>query len=104
MQRISTLLQKINELAAKDKEAGVIDIDLMMDYTRVLYADLQEWRARVSFNTSLNMQNTTAQTAEPTPQIASAPAAQPVTVAESDILPKETLEEEKLSDYSYSGC
>lgn len=53
MQRINTLLQKINDLASKDKDAGVIEIDLMMDYTRVLYADLLEWRARVSFNTSL---------------------------------------------------
>lgn len=67
MQRITTLLQKINDLASKDKDAGVIDIDLMMDYTRVLYADLQEWRGRVSFNTSLggggkpepSVQNTT---------------------------------------------
>jgi hypothetical protein len=62
MHRITTLLQKINDLASKDKDAGVIDIDLMMDYTRVLYADLHEWRARVSFNTSLDGGTATAAT------------------------------------------
>ena len=78
MQRISTLLQKINELASKD-EANVIDIDLMMDYTRVVYADLLEWRSRVSFNSSLN--NAPAPPAPapvpPTPRQAEVPQAPP---------------------------
>ncbi len=39
MQRISTLLQKLTELS-ENKNLTAIDIDLMMDYTRVLYADL----------------------------------------------------------------
>lgn len=42
--RITALLQKIHELAGKPDEASAIDIDLMLDYTRVLYSDLLEWR------------------------------------------------------------
>lgn len=45
--RIPTLLQKISELAAQPERRTVIDVDLMMDYTRVLYADLLEWRGRL---------------------------------------------------------
>jgi len=42
MQRISTLLQKLTELADNRSNLTAIDVDLMMDYTRVLYADLIE--------------------------------------------------------------
>ena len=52
MQRIPTLLQKISELSQKGGNA-VIEIDLMLDYTRVLYADLLEMRNRIAFNESL---------------------------------------------------
>jgi hypothetical protein len=45
--RIPTLLQKISELAAHPERRTAIDVDLMLDYTRVLYADLMEWRARL---------------------------------------------------------
>lgn len=46
MERINVLIEKINHLRGQiDKETPhVIDIDLMMDYTRVLYADLSELR------------------------------------------------------------
>lgn len=53
MQRIPTLLQKMSELAKLNEKATVIDIDLMMDYTRVIYADLLEWRGRALFNASI---------------------------------------------------
>lgn len=54
MQRIPTLLQKLNELSQTDPgKISAIEIDLMMDYTRVLYADLLEMRNRVHFTTSL---------------------------------------------------
>ncbi len=53
MQRIPTLLQKMSDLAKLNEKATVIDIDLMMDYTRVIYADLLEWRARALFNASI---------------------------------------------------
>jgi homoaconitase/3-isopropylmalate dehydratase large subunit len=47
MERIQTLLQKITDLHRGEKEKTVIDIDLMLDYTRVLYADLLEWRGKM---------------------------------------------------------
>lgn len=52
MQRINTIVQKITDLT-KQEEKTVIDIDLMLDYTRVLYADLLEWRSKIAFNNSL---------------------------------------------------
>ena len=54
MQRIPTLLQKLNELSQTDPaKISAIEIDLMLDYTRVMYADLLEMRSRVHFTTSL---------------------------------------------------
>jgi hypothetical protein len=53
MQRIDTLLQKISELSSKGDKNTVIDIDLMLDYVRVVYADLLEWRGRMVFTGSL---------------------------------------------------
>ncbi|MCB9064271.1 MAG: hypothetical protein H6551_03920 [Chitinophagales bacterium] len=41
MQRIPTLLSKIQELSNK-RDITEIDVDLMLDYTRVMYADLLE--------------------------------------------------------------
>jgi hypothetical protein len=52
MQRIPTLIQKISELSQKG-DHHLIEIDLMLDYTRVLYADLMEMRNRIAFNESL---------------------------------------------------
>jgi hypothetical protein len=45
--RIPTLLQKLSELSAQPERRSAIDVDLMLDYTRVLYADLLEWRSRL---------------------------------------------------------
>lgn len=53
MQRIKMLLQKINEIAHKGDKASLIDIDLMMDYTRVLYADMAEIRSKLTFRTEV---------------------------------------------------
>ncbi len=53
MQRIITILQKLNELATA-RAHTVIDIDLMMDYTRVIYADLIEQRNRQQFTDRLS--------------------------------------------------
>src|SRR5690349_18813231 len=50
MQRISTLLQRLTELSAREKDYELIDIDLMLDYTRVVYADLLELRKNVAIN------------------------------------------------------
>lgn len=53
MQRIKMLLQKINEIAHKGDKATLIEIDLMMDYTRVLYADMAEIRSKLTFRTEV---------------------------------------------------
>jgi hypothetical protein len=60
MQRVATLLSKIKELSDK-KNASLIEIDLMMDYTKVLYADLLEWRNKIAFTEPLTIKQ------EPTP-------------------------------------
>lgn len=54
MQRIPTLLKKIAELAEKGDSNSTIDIDLMLDYTKVVYADLLEWRSRKTFVSSID--------------------------------------------------
>lgn len=79
MQRIPTLLQKISELSERKDKAGVIEIDLMLDYTRVLYADLLEWRGRAAFNDTLTPAKPV--TVAPVQNVA-APAPQSMPVAE----------------------
>jgi hypothetical protein len=44
MERIEHILRRIQELYYSKHEKTGIDIDLMLDYTRVMYADLLEWR------------------------------------------------------------
>ncbi|MFT4061652.1 MAG: hypothetical protein QM642_04760 [Edaphocola sp.] len=44
MERIQNILQRIQEIYYGKNQKTAIDIDLMMDYARVLYADLIEWR------------------------------------------------------------
>lgn len=46
MERIETILQRIQERYYSKGEKTAIDIDLMLDYTRVMYADLLEWRKK----------------------------------------------------------
>lgn len=46
--RINNLLQKIKSLAESPEPRSIIDVDLMLDYTRVLYADLLEWRSQLA--------------------------------------------------------
>lgn len=54
MQRIHTLLQKLTDLSKTDADKiSAIDIDLMLDYTRVMYADLLEWKSRRQFSENL---------------------------------------------------
>jgi hypothetical protein len=52
MQRITTLLDKIKELNSKP-DPSLIEVELMMDYTKVLYADLFEWRNKLGFKEQL---------------------------------------------------
>jgi len=44
MERIKTFVQKIQEIYYSKHPKSAIDIDLMLDYTRVMYIDLLEWR------------------------------------------------------------
>ena len=44
MRRIPVLIEKLQELAEQGKDITILDVDLMLDYTRVLYADLLEIR------------------------------------------------------------
>ena len=46
MERIEHILKRIQELYYSKHEKTGIDIDLMLDYTRVMYADLLEWRLK----------------------------------------------------------
>lgn len=46
MERIAQLIKKIQDVYYKPGATEVIDLDLMMDYTRVLYADLLEERTQ----------------------------------------------------------
>lgn len=57
MQRIETLLQKLTDLSRLKDKATPIEIDLMMDYTRVIYADLIEWRNRTNFVNAIPVEN-----------------------------------------------
>lgn len=60
MQRIKMLLQKINEIAHKGDKPSLIEIDLMMDYARVMYADMAEIRNKISLRN--DVPNVTATT------------------------------------------
>jgi len=64
MERITTLLEKIKELN-DIPNPSLIEVDLMMDYSRVLYADLFEWRKKLAFNDAV--------TTKPAPVPVSAP-------------------------------
>lgn len=66
MQRILTLIDKIKELHERPN-ISAIEIDLMMDYTRVLYADMLEWRNKVSFTQNLNSGTTQKPVSQPLP-------------------------------------
>lgn len=48
MERINATLQRIKDLYEQKNTKTTIDIDLMLDFTRVLYADLLEWRKTVT--------------------------------------------------------
>lgn len=44
MERVKNVLQRLQELYYSKHQKSAIDVDLMLDYTRVMYADLLEWR------------------------------------------------------------
>ncbi len=71
MERIKYLINKLNEAQHAKGQRNIIEIDLMLDYTRVLYADLLEWRGRL-----LHQEQPPAEPAFSMPA-APAPVAQP---------------------------
>jgi hypothetical protein len=77
MERIPSLLHKIQELYDQQNTKTTIDIDLMMDYTRVIYAELLEWRSRATPAIVLEQQQ--PHTPPPVPQ--SAPTISEITIA-----------------------
>lgn len=97
MQRISTLLQRLAELAEHDKERTLIDIDLMLDYTRVVYADLLEIRKNIAINTiSAPMPETTntyTQSATPSVEVRVEP-----TPARQEPVIEHHVEEERVAE------
>jgi len=76
--RITALLQKIHELASQAEDATAIDIDLMLDYTRVLYSDLLDWRDEVRKPQPPVKQASPNEQAVVTPAADAAPKPEPV--------------------------
>lgn len=68
MERIGILLEKIKDLNSTNP--SLIEVDLMLDYTRVLYADLFEWRKKVAFNDGLIVKNDVKKDGDAHPDIA----------------------------------
>lgn len=64
MQRIPIVLEKLQELSDKGDKNTAIEIDLMLDYTRVLYADLLEWRKKAAVKIPVMQEPTLAEMAE----------------------------------------
>lgn len=95
MQRIETLILKIQELSKKS-EPHAIDVALMIDYTKVLYSDLLDWEAKLKSpivpNVSVENQQPIPQQ-QPTPtfinNIAESPA-QPVVNSSPSEIPLKT--------------
>lgn len=62
MQRIKLLIQKLADTAGDGHDKAIIDIDLMLDYTRVLYADLLEIRKNKILTEQANIVSSTGDT------------------------------------------
>jgi hypothetical protein len=72
MERIKNILQRLQEVYFSKHQKSAIDVDLMMDYTRVMYADLMEWRTQFKEppTTELAEKNTDVATSEAEKQAA----------------------------------
>ncbi len=91
MERIHNLLRKLQDIYYKQEEKQVIDLDLMLDYTRVLYADLLDARtdilAKQGMGLHLKPEPTVAREQEPEPEVVVAPVENEVatTIEEPEI-------------------
>lgn len=80
MERVKNVLQRLQELYYSKHQKSAIDVDLMLDYTRVMYADLLEWRrtfkdeSPVAEEAEVNTPQTSA--AEPAAPATAPPAAE----------------------------
>lgn len=75
MERIKNILQRLQEVYYGKHQKSAIDVDLMMDYTRVMYADLMEWRKQFKdpLTSETAEQNTTVITSEAEKEAAATP-------------------------------
>lgn len=95
MQRIETLILKIQELAKKS-EPHAIDVALMIDYTKVLYSDLLDCEAKLksSFVTNVSIENSQSIPQLPIPNFINnsvESAAQPIVNSTSSENPLKTF-------------
>lgn len=80
MERVKNVMQRLQEVYYGKHQKSAIDIDLMLDYTRVMYADLLEWRRQfgdppTTENAEANKEVVTSEAAKET---AAAEDAEPV--------------------------
>ena len=80
MERIENVLRRIQEVYYSRHEKTGIDIDLMLDYTRVMYADLLEWRKRFKDELPANGQAVAPQPGHTAPVAPEAAVAETQTV------------------------
>lgn len=101
MERIEQILRRIQELYYSKHEKTGIDIDLMLDYTRVMYADLLEWRKKFK-DMPADLQPVTAaipeQKAEPTVVAAEPSAPLPAAVPAEKPVAQQPAEKAELAD------
>lgn len=96
MQRVYSLIDKLKDLSKPGNKLTAIEVDLMLDYTRVIYADLLEIRGKVDAPTPVsNKPPTTQQQAPPTPTTPHSPPQPPRSVPQEKIEPQQQTEEEK---------
>lgn len=83
MERIHNLLRKLQDIYYKQEEKQVIDLDLMLDYTRVLYADLLDARTDILAKQGMGLHLKPEQPAnrEPEPEVVIAPVENEVATA-----------------------
>lgn len=87
MERVKNVMQRLHDLYFARHQKSAIDVDLMLDYTRVMYADLLEWRKTfgeappTTEKADVNTEVTTSETPGTAKQEAQAgkPAAEPAT-------------------------
>ncbi len=81
MQRVYSLIDKLKDLSKPGNKLTAIEVDLMLDYTRVIYADLLEIRGKVDAPTPVsNKPPATQQQAPPTPTTPHSPPQPPRSV------------------------